>query len=103
MKVNELMVDNWVLLNDEKHEITAQDIYDLSQGMDSEIFQPMKLNKELLIELGFTQYHPSYRFVLFSGDLAYDVDDNCIRIGESWEFGTRPCVHQLQNLIKALL
>jgi len=36
------------------------------------------------------------------GSLAYDIDDHCVRIAGSWEFGKRKYVHELESLVQAL-
>ena len=63
----------------------------------------IELTEEWLINLGFEQDTDiSYRWYHINGSLAYDLDDNCIRIDDTWEFGKRQYVHELQNLFFAL-
>lgn len=62
--------------------------------------KPIGLNEDWLIKLGFTKDPEiDYRWYLLDGLIAYDLDDNCIRISDSWEFGKRKYVHEIQNLI----
>lgn len=65
--------------------------------------KPIELTEEWLINLGFEQDTDiGYRWYHINGSLAYDLDDNCIRIDDTWEFGKRQYVHELQNLFFAL-
>jgi hypothetical protein len=62
--------------------------------------KPVKITTEWLQKLNFIKDpETNYRWVCFNGFLAYDIDDNCIRIGDSWDFGKRYYVHQIQNLM----
>ncbi len=64
--------------------------------------RPIPLTEEWLIKFGLEKdTETDYRWFLEDW-LAYDVDDNCIRIADSWEFGKLKYVHQLQNLYFAL-
>jgi len=68
-----------------------------------QFIQPIKVNEEWLIKLGFIKdVDTSFRWFLLEESIAYDLDDHCIRISDSWEFGKRKYVHELQNLIYAL-
>ena len=63
----------------------------------------IELTEEWLINLGFEQDTDiRCRWYHINGSLAYDLDDNCIRIDDTWEFGKRQYVHELQNLFFAL-
>ena len=65
-------------------------------------FVAIPLTEEWLIDLGFRKdEETNYRWFMEDW-LAYDLDDNCIRIADSWEFGKRKYVHELQNLFFAL-
>ena len=60
------------------------------------------LTEKWLIDLGFRKdEETNYRWFMEDW-LAYDLDDNCIRISDSWEFGKRKYVHELQNLFFAI-
>lgn len=61
--------------------------------------EPIELTEEWLINLGFEQdTEINYRWYHINGSLAYDLDDNCIRIDDTWKFGKRKYVHEMQNL-----
>ena len=64
--------------------------------------QPIPLTEQWLLDFGFVNdSNLHYRWTM--GDiLIYDIDDNCICISDTWEFGRRKYVHQLQNLYFAL-
>ena len=65
--------------------------------------QPIPLTEEWLLQLGFVKDTDiDYRYYHINGSLAYDLDDNCIRIDDTWEFGKRMFVHEIQNLYFAL-
>lgn len=65
--------------------------------------EPIELTEEWLKILGFNRDDDTdYRWYIFDKSVAYDADDNCIRIADSWEFGKRKYVHQIQNLISEL-
>lgn len=63
---------------------------------------PIEITEQWLINLGFRKDEKiDYKWYL--GDwLAYDIDDKCIRVADSWEFGKRKYVHELQNLVFAI-
>ena len=64
---------------------------------------PIEITAEWLEKLGFVKDdETSYRWFILDRAIAYDLDDNCIRISDSWEFGKRKYVHELQNLYFAL-
>jgi hypothetical protein len=68
-----------------------------------QFIEPIVVTENWLIKLGFTKdTETNYRWFLFDEALSYDVDDFCIRISDSWEFGKRKYVHELQNLIASL-
>jgi len=65
-------------------------------------YLPIEIDEKWLTDLGFTKdEETNYRWFMEDW-LAYDLDDNCIRISGSWEFGKRKYVHELQNLFFAL-
>ena len=64
---------------------------------------PIEITEDWLIKLGFKKdIETDYRWFILDKSVAYDLDDNCIRISDSWEFGKRKFVHELQNLYFAL-
>lgn len=69
-----------------------------------ELIEPVPVTAEWLEKFGFiNDKETGYRwFAPNNIDIAYDLDDNCIRISDSWEFGKRKYVHELQNLFFAL-
>jgi len=65
--------------------------------------KPIEITVEWLEKMGFVRDDDtSYRWFILDRTVAYDLDDNCIRISDSWEFGKRKYVHELQNLYFAL-
>ena len=67
-----------------------------------EFVKPIKIDSEWLAKMGFVKdEETNYRWLLEDW-LAYDLDDNCIRISDSWEFGKREFVHEIQNLYYSL-
>ena len=65
--------------------------------------KPIEITEEWLEKLGFVRDdETSYRWFILDRTIAYDLDDNCIRVSDSWEFGKRKYVHELQNLYFAL-
>ena len=65
--------------------------------------KPIEITEEWLEKLGFVRdEETSYRWFILDRTIAYDLDDNCIRISDSWEFGKRKYVHELQNLYYCL-
>lgn len=58
-----------------------------------------------LMALGFERDSLiGYRYIYSNSDydIVYDLDDNCIRICECWDFGKKEYVHEMQELLKAL-
>jgi hypothetical protein len=65
-------------------------------------YLPVEITEQWLIDFGFRKDEETdYRWFIDDW-LAYDLDDNCIRISDSWEFGKRKYVHELQNLFFAI-
>lgn len=65
-------------------------------------YLPVEINEQWLIDFGFRKdEETNYRWFMEDW-LAYDLDDNCIRISDSWEFGKKKYVHELQNLFFAI-
>ncbi len=76
---------------------------ELDSDIISQMFEPLELTEDRLIKLGFIKdLEIDYRWHLLESGITYDLDDNCVCIAESWEFGKRKYVHQLQNLYSAL-
>jgi hypothetical protein len=67
---------------------------------------PIPLTEEWLLKMGFYKDEDlSFRWYFDYKDysvLTYDLDDNCVKIGDSWDFAKATYVHQLQNLTYAL-
>ena len=78
-----------------------EEVHPMTEYTDYAI--PIEITDEWLSKLGFTRDDETdYRWYLLDKSIAYDADDNCIRIADSWEFGKRKYVHELQNLFFAL-
>ena len=61
------------------------------------------ITKQWLEKLGFVKdIETDYRWFLPDGTITFDLDDYCVRISDSWEFGKRMYVNELQNLFFAL-
>jgi hypothetical protein len=68
-------------------------------NVENKLF-PVEITEKWLEKMGFVRDDDtSYRWFFLDRNVAYDLDDNCIRISDSWEFGKRKYVHELQNLI----
>ena len=68
-------------------------------NIENKLF-PVEITEKWLEKMGFVRDDDtSYRWFILDRSVAYDLDDNCIRISDSWEFGKRKYVHELQNLI----
>ena len=78
-----------------------QDIFNSTTGeIPFTSLKPIELNEKWLEKMGFVRDDDtSYRWFILDRSVAYDLDDNCIRISDSWEFGKRKYIHELQNLI----
>lgn len=73
------------------------------EGYFADACKPIEITEKWLEKLGFENSEDTpYRWFILDGSLAYDIDDNCIRVSDSWEFGTRKYVHELQNLFFSL-
>jgi hypothetical protein len=113
MKAEELRIGNFVEY-DKKicfiAEILKDDVVRLYDGYGfdkiTKLIEPILLTEEWLVNLGFKQDEElDYRwYIEWCGCvvLKYDLDDYCIKVSDSWEFGKREFVHQLQNLYHAL-
>lgn len=78
-----------------------EEVHSMTEYTDYAI--PIEITEEWLSKLGFTRDNETdYRWYLLDKSIAYDADDNFIRIAYSWEFGKRKYVHELQNLFFVL-
>jgi hypothetical protein len=112
IKANDLRVGNKVYYNTgESIEVHLIDSVDIKLAEQYKLLfnanhSPIPLTEEWLIKMGFYKDEDiSYRYYFDFGwavILAYDLDDNCVRIGDSWDFAKATYVHQLQNLTYAL-
>lgn len=73
----------------------------------SRVASPIEVNEDWLRAFGFTKsesmsFRWHYNYFKLGELITYDLDDHCICIAGCWEFGARPYVHQLQNLVYAL-
>lgn len=114
MKSNELRIGN--LFIDAKNRLCSVDeiheniedcrIASIHDCITSLPIKPIPLTEEWLLKFGFDKDEElGYRWYLGYNRttiLVYDLDDKCIKVSETWEFGTREYVHQLQNLYFAL-
>ncbi|MBU3661201.1 MAG: hypothetical protein FGM14_15115 [Flavobacteriales bacterium] len=103
MKASELRIGNLVQDYGLISTITGQDIYDLSQGMDSEIIQPIPLTEDLLLKFGFYKNVDTLFFE--KGGYQLDLNSNNVEFyipnyGDYYK--EIEYVHQLQNLYFAL-
>jgi len=69
--------------------------------------KPIKTTPKYLKKLGFVKdKHINYRWYYFKGEilfLTYDIDDAGIELGDYWHFKKQEYVHQLQNLLTAII
>lgn len=109
MKANELRIGNIVnyLYDGERkqgvvNQISKFKIIINNQPCKIKNIEPVIITKEWLLKFGFIKDPETiYRFFL-KELFTYDLDDNCICIVDTWEFGKRKYVHELQNLYFAL-
>jgi hypothetical protein len=104
LSANELRVGNWVNNNEENYQITSATIAQLERGDSTAI--PINISEYWLSLLGFYQDEDSsFRWYKeWDGNviITYDLDDNCVKVSDTWEFPKRRFVHELQNLYYAL-
>lgn len=104
MKPTELRIGNIVMYDNRvfrihslAEELPTLDTAEFGIGVvDWNNLEPVKINKEWLIKLGFKQIDD--RWYHINGALEYDLDDNSIRLDDTLEFGKREYVHEIQNL-----
>jgi hypothetical protein len=84
------------LLSKQTHQVLKYDEFSIRD------ISPIPITEYILLKCGFRKDEDiNYRYY-YKQILAYDLDDNCIRIIDSWEFGKINFIHELQNLIFAL-
>jgi hypothetical protein len=105
MKANDLRIGNVVeMLSNTRgwirYEITGLNIYQLSAYSENfkKDVRPIPITDELLLDCGFFLDAETYYRYPLQDWLAIDIDDYCIRIADSWEFGKINYLHELQNL-----
>ena len=118
IQANELRVGNWVnnygqycfvleIYKTNKVELGYfKDSIGFIRKLDDVGIKPIPITEDILLKCGFYKDEDiNYRYY-FDFDwaviLAYDIDDNCIRIGDSWDFSKVIYIHDLQNLYFAL-
>ena len=112
-QVNEMRIGN-IMLDDEYNVVNVERINSdriheftmVSQNngriYPSNIYK-IAITKKWLEKLGFVKdIETDYRWFLPDGTITFDLDDYCVRISDSWEFGKRMYVNELQNLFFAL-
>jgi hypothetical protein len=107
MKANEIRVGNELIYDNEYITFDASHWYQIGEcTLFLEDFKPIPLTEEWLIKMGFEKDENfSFRWHFYYNDysvLTYDLDDNCVKIGDSWDFAKATYVHQMQNLTYAL-
>jgi len=113
MKAKELRLGNYIIANGSIEKINYITPATLGYGekefapictSDYKYFEPIPLTEEWLLKFGFkNDEFISYRWYAPNDiSLVYDLDDNCVCISDSWEFGKIKYVHELQNLYFAL-
>jgi hypothetical protein len=118
LKARELRIGNWLRFDNMISEpynyqvsprMFRQMGYDISDNLELKInnyHKPIPITEDILLKCGFRKDEDiSYRWYFDFGwavIIAYDLDDNCVRIGDSWDFSKLIYVHELQNLIFAL-
>jgi hypothetical protein len=107
IKANELRIGNLVKNGLGEFIIIKNNINERNTGgYILKTLEPVPLTEEWLIKFGFINDEEiGYSwYIEWEGCviLAYDLDDKGIRVSDTWEFGKREYVHQLQNLYFAL-
>lgn len=101
IQANELRVGNWIDLGGQRNYYKVKD-----EEYGCLNLNGIPITKDILLKCGFRKDEDiSYRWYFDFGwavIIAYDLDDNCVRIGDSWDFSKVIYVHELQNLIFAL-
>ena len=104
-QANELRVNNYYDHNGEYRKVTPNTIEEVWNA-ERTWCKPIPITEDILLKCGFYKDEDiNYRFYFDFGwavILAYDIDDNCIRIGDSWDFTKVIYLHDLQNVIFGL-
>ncbi|CAB4127923.1 hypothetical protein UFOVP105_2 [uncultured Caudovirales phage] len=117
LKANELRLGNLIkvscpnsyLIQSKERTVEKCNIHHLEDIANENVkwmYEPIELTEEWLLNFGFVKDEEiGYRWCLEWEKciiIAYDLDDKCIRVSDTWEFGKRDFVHQLQNLYFSL-
>jgi hypothetical protein len=113
MKTNEYRIGNYVSRDGNIMKVVAINERGLSlelvekatgQQTNSGRTVPILLTEVWMPILGFKQYSQlKYRWTFPNKEITYDLDDNCIQIGGSWDWKKIKYVHEMQNLIYELI
>lgn len=111
MKPNELRLENWVNNNEEDYQITSATLMQLERG-DS-IANPIPITELWLKRFGFKQdedYKDIWYLPIIDDEviLKYHLVENLVKIVDyssrnTWQFGRREYVHEIQNLYYVLM
>lgn len=105
IKIENLSIGHKVLRAGKQITLNKDDFAQLESDIEKGLIEGIEINSCELKDLNFFKSvfkGESNRWYHKELEIAYDVDDNYIRVGGSWEFGTRKFVHELQHLISAL-
>ena len=112
-QVNEMRIGN-IMLDDEYNVVNVERInsdriheFTMVSKNNGRIYPSniykIPITKQWLEKLGFVKdTETDYRWFLPDGTITFDLDDYCVRISDSWEFGKKMYVNELQNLFFAL-
>lgn len=104
MEAKDLRIGNLIRYIDKIVVCDVNIIYAISKYISPiKLYTPIEITEEWLKKLGFLRDDEiNYIWYLPDISIAYNVNDNCIEIVDSWEFGKRIYVHELQNIYYAL-
>jgi hypothetical protein len=109
LQLNELRLGNYVKFTPDEGIFIISEIDAKNQtanGLNIKDIQPVPITEYWLLKMGFRQDEDlAYRWYKeweFLSIITYDLDDNTICFSDSWEFGKRLYVHEMQNLYFAL-
>jgi len=112
-QVNEMRIGN-IMLDDEHNIVKVERInsdriheYVMVSQNSGKIYPSniykIPITEEWLEKFGFIKdTETNYRWFKLDGSIAFDLDDYCVRISDSWEFGKKMYVSDMQNLFFAL-
>lgn len=112
-QVNEMRIGN-IMLDDEHNIVKVERInsdriheYVIVSQNDGKIYlsniYKIPITEEWLEKFGFIKdAETDYRWFKLDSSIAFDLDDYSVRISDSWEFGKRMYVNDIQNLFFAL-